>query len=110
MRTLVDGTPPRQAAPSLEELRARRAELLEVCARNGASNVWVFGSVARGEQDDQSDLDLVMDIEKSRSLFDLAGLIGELEDLLGCPVNVVTHKTLRENAFGTAVRRDMVAL
>ncbi len=110
MRTLVDGSPPRQAAPSLQRLRSQRSEVLEVCARNGASNVWVFGSVARGEQDDESDIDLVADIEEGRSLFDLAGLISELEDLLGCPVNVVEHKMLRDNPFGTAVRRDMVAL
>ncbi len=110
MRTLVDGSPPRQAAPSLEELRSRRSEVLEVCARNGASNVWVFGSVARGEQDDQSDVDLVADIEEDRSLFDLAGLVVELEDLLGCPVNVVEHKSLRDSRFGQNVRRDMVPL
>lgn len=110
MRTLVDGSPPRASAPSLDQLRARRDQLLEVCGRNGASNVWVFGSVARGEQDDQSDVDLLMDIDEGRSLFDLAGLVLELEKLLGCPVNVVTRKTLRDNPFGTAVRRDMVAL
>jgi len=110
MRTLVDGSSPRTAAPSLEELRARRGEVLEVCARNGASNVWVFGSVARGEQDDQSDVDLVADIEKGRSLFDLAGLIGELEDLLGCPVNLVEQKMLKDDRFGSNVRRDMLPL
>lgn len=110
MRTLVDGSPLRQAAPSLLELRSRRDEVLEVCARSGASNVWVFGSVARGEQDIDSDVDLVADIEEDRSLFDLAGLIGELEDLLGCPVNVVTRKALGDNPFGIEVRRDMVAL
>lgn len=110
MRTLVDGSPARHAAPSLVELRASRDEVVEVCARNGASNVWVFGSVARGEHDDESDLDLVLDIEKGRSLFDLAGLVDDLERLLGCPVNVITHKTLTDDRFSRNVRRDMVPL
>lgn len=110
MRSLIDGSPPRQAAPSLGELRSRAPEVLEVCRRNGASNVWVFGSIARGEQDAESDLDLVVDFEKGRSLFDLAGLVDELESLLGCPVNVVAQSSLRDNTFGRAVRRDMVPL
>jgi predicted nucleotidyltransferase len=110
MKRLIDGSLPRHAAPSLAELRSRVPEVLEVCARNGASNVWVFGSVARGDQDTESDLDLAVDIEVGRSLFDLAGLIVELEDLLGCPVNVVEHCMLKDDAFGNAVRRDMVPL
>ncbi len=87
-----------------------RSELLEVCARNGASEVSVFGSVARGEQGRDSDLDLVVDIEDGRSLFDLAGLIDDLETLIGCPVNVVERCMLKDDAFGRAVRRDEVLL
>ncbi len=110
MRSLIDGTPARQAAPSLAALRARRAEVLDVCARNGAANVSVCGSVARGEQDGGSDLDLVVDIEAGRSLFDLAGLIDDLEALLGCPVNVVERGMLGDDTFGRAVRHDAVPL
>lgn len=110
MRTLVDGTPARRAAPSLAVLRARRAEVLDVCARHGASDVSVFGSVARGEQDGESDLDLLVDIEDGRSLFDLAGLVDDLEALLGCPVNLVERDLLRDDSFGQAVRRDAVPL
>jgi predicted nucleotidyltransferase len=110
VRDLITGLPARNAVPSLDELRARRAEILAACARNGASNVWVFGSVARGEQDDDSDLDLVVDIEPGRSLFDLAGLIGDVEDLLGCAVNVIEHCMLGEDRLGRYVRRDMVEL
>ena len=110
MRTLIDGTLPRQGAPSLAELRGRAAELLSLSARWGASNVAVFGSVARGQEDGDSDLDLVVDIEPGRSLFDLGGLITELEDLLGCPVNVVQRSTLTDDRFSLSVRRDMVDL
>lgn len=70
----------------------------------------MFGSVARGEQYDQSDVDFLVDIEKGRSLFDLVALTIELEDLLGCPVNVVEAATLREGMFGERVRRDAVTL
>ena len=110
MRALVDGSQPRQAAPSLEDLRSRRTEILEVCANNGASNVWVFGSVARGENDDESDVDLLADIEARRSLFDLAALIGELEDALGCPVNIVERQLLKYDRFAANVLRDLVPL
>lgn len=110
MRDLIDGSPPRNAAPSLNQLRERRAEIVEACARNGASNVWVFGSVARGEQDLESDVDLLVDIEVGRGLLDLAGLVTELEDLLGCPVNVVERGSLSDDRFSRWVRREMVPL
>lgn len=95
MRDLLDGTPPRHAAPSLDELRARRDEVFEVCARHGASNVRVFGSVARGLEDGESDLDLLVDMERGRNLFDLASLVDELEQLLGCPVDVSIADSLK---------------
>ncbi len=76
--------------PTLAELRARRAEILEVAARRGASNIRVFGSVARGESDSR-DLDLLVDLERGRSLLDLAGLHLDLQDLLGCEVDVGTQ-------------------
>jgi predicted nucleotidyltransferase len=82
--------------PTLEELRARRAEILEVAARSGASNVGVFGSVVRGEADEASDVDFLVDLEPGRSLFDLGRLLDDLGDLLGCDVDVVTRKGLRE--------------
>jgi predicted nucleotidyltransferase len=95
MRTLADGRPALRPPPSLEELRARRDEILEVCARGGASNVRVFGSVARGEQDEDSDLDLLVDFAPGVSLFDWAGLIGDLESLLGCAVDVAELPSLK---------------
>lgn len=95
MRDLIDGTRPRQAAPSLDELRELRDQIVAVCAQYGASNVRVFGSVARGEQDGDSDLDLVVDMERGRSLFDLVGLVSDLEELLGCPVDVSMADSLK---------------
>lgn len=82
--------------PTLEELRARREEILEIAARHGASNIRVFGSVARGDTDGASDVDFLVDMESGRSLFDMGGLLMDLADLLDCDVDVVTPKSLRE--------------
>ena len=56
----------------------------------------VFGSIARGEADGRSDVDFVVEMEPGRSLLDLGGLLMDLQDLLGCSVDVVTYKGLRE--------------
>ncbi|MBI3272464.1 MAG: nucleotidyltransferase family protein, partial [Planctomycetes bacterium] len=74
---------------------SKRDEILRLAQRHGARNIRVFGSVARGEADDQSDYDFLVDLEPGRSLFDLGGLLTELSDLLGRPVDVVTEKGLR---------------
>ena len=68
----VDTQPP---GPSMAELAQLRAEILAAAARHGASNVRVFGSVARGEADAASDVDFLVDFEPGRSLLDLAGLL-----------------------------------
>lgn len=82
--------------PTLKELRARRAEILDVAARSGASNLGVFGSVARGDADESSDIDFLVDLAQGRSLFDLGRLVADLGDLLGRDVDVVTRAGLRE--------------
>ncbi len=79
-----------------ELLQTKREDILRTAAKYGAYNVRVFGSVARGEADEQSDIDLLVDMEKGRSLLDLAGLLIELEEMLGHDVDVVTEKGLRE--------------
>ena len=64
----------------------------------------IFGSVARGDADEQSDLDLLVDMKAGRSLFDLGGLLVDLEELLGCSVDVVTEKGLRDRIRGRVLR------
>lgn len=78
-----------------ELLTAKREEILRICAKYGARNVRVFGSVARGEADEESDIDFLVEMEAGRSLFDLGGLQYELEQLLGRPVDVVTERGLK---------------
>ena len=78
-----------------DELMKNREEILRIAAKHGAKNVRVFGSVARGEADEDSDIDVLVDLELGRSLFDLGGLLMDLQDLLGRKVDVVTEKGLR---------------
>ena len=77
-------------APTLQMLRERREEILALAARHGASNIRVYGSVARGDARPKSDIDVLVDIEEGRSLLDLAALHLELEDLLGFSVEIGT--------------------
>ena len=82
--------------PPAKTLTDRREEILRMAARHGAHNVRLFGSTARGDADDQSDVDFLVDMEPGRSLFDLGGLLMDLQELLGSPVDVVTERGLRE--------------
>lgn len=77
------------------QLQEKREAILATAAKYGAYNVRIFGSVARGEADSESDVDFLVEMEAERSLFDLGGLLMELQDLLNCPVDVVTEKGLR---------------
>ena len=80
---------------TLDTLRAeRREEILRLAARRGAHNLRVFGSVARGEANESSDLDLLVAWEPGRSLLDHAGLVQDLQQLLGIKVHVGTEKSL----------------
>jgi predicted nucleotidyltransferase len=80
-----------------EELVARRrSEILALARRYGASNVRIFGSVARGDADEQSDIDFLVDLQEGRSLFDLGGLVVDLTSLLGRSVDVVTVNSLKD--------------
>ena len=74
----------------------KREEILKVAAKHGARNVRIFGSVARGQAREESDIDLLVDMEEGRSLLDLGGLWWELNELLDVEVDVVTEKGLRE--------------
>ena len=81
---------------TLQELRdRRREEILRVAAQRGARNVRVFGSVARGDNDENSDVDFLVEMEPGRTLFDLSGLLIDLESLLHVSVDVVTERGLR---------------
>jgi predicted nucleotidyltransferase len=77
-----------------ELLGTKREAILAAAARHGASNVRIFGSVARGEAKPGSDVDVLVELERGRSLWDLGGFLMDLQDLLGCRVDVATEKSL----------------
>ena len=77
-----------------ELLAQKREDILRIAAQYGATNVRVFGSVARHESDPDSDLDLLVRMETGRSIFDLAALVVDLETLLNRRVDVVPEDSI----------------
>lgn len=75
-------------------LQSRRDAVVASVLRHRAANPRVFGSIARGEDSDASDIDLLVDREPGATLFDLGALQDELESLLACRVDVVTPADL----------------
>lgn len=88
-------------------LQAHREELLAIARRRGAANVRVLGSMARGDADDDSDVDLLVTLTPGASGLALGGLLMDAQDLLGRRVDVVTedglHPALRERVLADAV-------
>jgi uncharacterized protein len=76
-------------------IKDKREEILSIASKYGAYNVRIFGSVSRGEADEESDLDLLVEMEKDRSLLDHAGLWLELQKLLGFKVDVVSERGIK---------------
>ncbi|MHB8627814.1 MAG: nucleotidyltransferase family protein [Aggregatilineales bacterium] len=84
-------------------------EILRLAKRYGASNVRIFGSVARGEAGPDSDVDFLVDFKPDYRLWDHIGLKQDLEDLLGRRVDVAIAKNLREE-FRPSIMRDAIVL
>jgi predicted nucleotidyltransferase len=87
-----------------ELLKRHRAEVLRLADEYGATDIRVFGSVARGEADESSDIDLLVRMEPGRSVFDIGGLLMDLEALLGRRVDIVTERGLRPRIRAQVVR------
>jgi predicted nucleotidyltransferase len=88
-------------------LQSKRDEILGLATRYGASNVRIFGSVARGEARSDSDIDLLVDLEPGRTLLDLGGLLMDLRDLLQVPVDVGTEAMLKDRIRERVLREAM---
>jgi len=78
-----------------EIISSHREQILALANKYGSYDVRVFGSVARGIADERSDIDFLVDLSPGRSLLDLGGLLYELQQLLGRPVDVITAAGLR---------------
>jgi len=95
---------------SLKELlKEKREEILSIATKYGAFNVRIFGSVARGDETADSDVDFLVELEPGRNLLDRIALMQDLEDLLGRKVDVATVKGLREY-FRDRILREAVPL
>lgn len=90
-------------------LQEHRDAILGIARRHGASDVRLFGSVARGDAILTSDVDVLVRFEPDRSLFDHAALIGDLEDLLGVSVDVVDEEGMAPR-FRSVVTREAIPL
>ena len=101
---------PVSAAPPIsirERMAALRPDVLDLARRHGASNLRVYGSIATGLEHERSDLDLLVDLSPEHSLLGVISLRQDLEDLLGCSVDVTEetslHPLIRDEILGQAV-------
>jgi predicted nucleotidyltransferase len=91
------------------EILKKRNAIIAAAKKHGASDIRIFGSVARGDANESSDVDFVARFEPGRSLFDQGGLLMDLRELLGVRVDLVSEGAL-SGRFGQIVRSEAVAL
>lgn len=88
-------------------LKDKREEILQIALRHGAKNIRLFGSVARGEAGESSDIDILIEVGENPSPWFPGGLIADLEELLGRRVHIVTvgalHSYIRDRVLQEAV-------
>ncbi len=92
-----------------QSIQQKRAAILDIARRYGAHDLRIFGSVARGENTEASDLDILVRFDSGRTLMDHAGLIGELEDLLGVKTDIIDADGMRPR-FRAVVERESLPL
>lgn len=90
-------------------LKEKRDVMLAAARRHGVRNIRIFGSVARGEDDSESDIDFLVDMEPGRSILDHASLLIELQQLLGRKVDVVSERGIK-NRIRERVLREAIPL
>ena len=95
--------------PVGQRVRSRRRELTSAAATHGITNLRVFGSVARGRDRPDSDVDLLVDLPPDMSLFRLARAQGDLETILGVPVDLIPASDLKVGVR-SRVERELIAL
>jgi predicted nucleotidyltransferase len=93
--------------PTLKSIRARKPEILAIAEKCAVENIRIFGSVARGEATERSDVDFLVLPHPERYVWGLFAFGQDLEELLHCKVDVVSeravHPLIRERVFREAV-------
>ena len=92
-----------------QTLQEKRTAILEIAHRYGARDVWIFGSVARGDNTADSDLDLIVRFEPGRTLLDQGGLLMDLREFLGMKVDVIDEGAL-SGRFAQIARKEAIPL
>jgi len=87
-----------------EMIREKRKDILKLADQHGTSNIRIFGSVARNESKEDSDLDLLVNMGPGRTLFDHAALIQDLQNMLGCKVDVALESGLKDRVRARVLR------
>lgn len=95
--------------PTGRRVVEHRQELLEVLRRHGVTNPEIFGSAARSDDRDESDLDLLVDFAPGTDLFDMVRIKAELEEDLGAPVDLIPRDGLKERVRSAAAE-DLMPL
>jgi len=85
-------------------IKGKREDILRIAAKHGAYNVRIFGSFARRDAGPESDVDFLVEMEAGRSLFDMGGLLMDLQDLLGRKVDLGTARSLRPRIKERAIQ------
>lgn len=96
-----------------DELKAREREIHQIANKYGIRKVYIFGSIARGESSDQSDIDFLVDMEEHASFLGVGGFSYEIEKLLGVKVDVIPLSilsTISDTQFSKRVQAEAVAL
>ncbi|WP_257291512.1 nucleotidyltransferase family protein [Endozoicomonas sp. ONNA1] len=83
----------------LSQIQEKRKRVLEIVALNGCKNPMVFGSISRGEETKESDLDIMVEVGEKTTLFDLAAIALDLEELFGIPIDVVNQTSIRKEFY-----------
>ena len=109
MTELATPGPKPLSGPTGRRVAAHRGELHEVLRRHGVTNPEIFGSAARGDDREDSDVDLLVDFAPGTSIIDIIGIQRELEDLLGVPVDLVPRSGLKERVRVRA-QKDLLPL
>ena len=97
----------------IEEIKKVKQQLYQIAARHGISKIYVFGSVARGESKDVSDVDFLIEMDEDVSAFGVGAFQYEVQQLLGIHIDVIPTFALQrveDQAFVKSVRSDAVAI